>query len=459
MKGFSYLYAIFLVGFLSTIVTSYFTGVSTSYLSQKRMLNESYYNSISRDFLSMVANQIIKKINFIPNKIEKLSDLGIFDNSVYSLEIGEIKAKVRLLIKKEEAVKNDCYNEIKAKIILYSIVDMLNNNKIYSSEINFVILSGHLPFNMFVQRKNLGKVKFFFPYHNPEFYRDLSLAFEIDKEKALKSLLSLNQDEGLDNTTLRKLLKLKKSDIPVVDGLYIGESENGNFLYLKGELDRLVLGIDNDYQFIYAEENGNKILVKFRPDENNFLYLKNEESGEINGTFSGNILVEGNIQELSSGKIVGSDIVNDSEADAVKDGVNLNIFIGGGFKISSSLRYEGVSLKRGKFVREKTKLNLIQSDKGLFYENSENSEIEFLFSENRPEIHANMFLKGKSYTNKIFSIFGSIYSGDPFLVNPPDFTEDPLNYIGVQNSDVFPSSTSDITILKNLSIEKIEEVF
>ncbi len=459
MKGFSYLYAVFFVGFLSTVVVSYFTGVSTSYLSQKRILNESYYDSISREFLSMVANQIIKKINFVPFRVESLAELGIFDNSLYYLEIGEIRAKVRLLIKKEELVKSDSYNKIKARIILYSMADMLRNNKIYSSEINFVIISGHLPFNMFASGKNLGSVKFFFPYHNPEFYRDVSPEFEIDRKTALKSLLKLNQDEDVNNSTLRKLLKLKKSDMPVVDGLYIGESDNGNFLYLKGEVERLILGIDNDFQFIYAEESGNRILIKFKPEENNFLYLKNEESGKVNGAFSGNILVEGNIQELSSGKIVGSDIVEDSEVDAVKDGVNLNIFVGGGFKVYSSLKYEGISLKKGKFVREKTKLNLIQSDRGLFYDNSDDSEIEFLFSENSPEIHANIFLKGRNYTNRAFSIFGSIFSEYPFLVNPPDFTEDPLNYIDTQNFDIFPLSTSDITILKSLNIEKIEEVF
>ncbi len=455
MRGFSYLYSVFLIGFLSSIVIGYFTSVGTSYLSQKRILNERYYDSLSREFLSKVLNQVIKKINFYPEKIESISDIGIFDNSLYFEKIGEITAKVRLLVNEENVEKGDDFNKIRVKMTLYSIFEIFNINKIHSVKLEFVIFSGKLPFNLFFQKENAEKVNFFFPYHNSSFYTSKKYRFNFDSKKAIARVLNIKEEE----IDIRKLLKMGKTDIPIVDGFYLGEIDSGAFLYLKGDLDNFIIGIDGDYQFIFAKKGENCFLLKYIPGDNNYTYLKNDESQKFNIPFSGTIFIEGNVNNFSAGKIIGNDVMESSDAFALKDRAVLNIFIGGGFKIKSSLKYENISIKKGKFVREKTKLNLIQSKGGLFFDNERESEVCFEFENDNTELHGNYYLESNVDINRKFLLFGTLYSKYYFLSHLPEITEDPLNYLDEEKNDFMPQSEKDITIIKKLKIEKIEEEF
>ncbi len=455
MRGFSYLYSIFLIGFLSSIVIGYFTSVGTSYLAQKRILNESYYDSLSREFLSKVLNQIIKKINFYPEKIESISDIGIFDNSVYFERIGEVTAKVRLLVNEESVEKGDDFNKLIVKITLYSIFEIFNINKIHSVKLEFVIYSGKLPFNLFFQRENSKKIHFFFPYHNSSFYTSKSYKFDFDSKKAMARVLNIKEED----LNIRKLLKINKSDIPVLDGFYLGEIDSGGFLYLKGNMDNFVLGIDGNYQFIFAKKGEEKFLLKYIPGENSFIYLKNNVSERLNIPFSGTVFIEGNVNNFSAGEIIGNDVVESSDAFALKEGAVLNIFIGGGFKISSSIKYENISVKRGKFVREKTQLNLFQSKRGLFFENEKESQVCFEFENEGGELHGNYYLETNVDINRDFLLFGTLYSKYYFLTHLPEVTEDPLNYLNQEKNDFMPQSEENITIIRNLKVEKIEEEF
>ncbi len=448
MKGFSYLYSLFFIGFLSMIVASYFTSVSVSYLSQKGVLNNEYYDSISREFLSMVLNQLIKKINYSPERIERIEELGVYNDSVYLLNIKEISSQIKIEIKKEVIKKNSDYNEIELFLRIKVQTNLLNIKKPYYADIKLSIVSGKLPYYFFPPFGELIENIYFYPFHNKKLYNGYKPEIYSDINSLLKNIFK--KERNSDYLTLRESLNLKKVNIPVVDGLYVGDIEGEKYLYLKGDIDSIILGKNQNYQFIYATQGENSLMMKYDNNTRDMIMEKNGLSERIHGRFNGAVLIEGNVKELSSGEIIGSSVVQNGDAPAIRDGEEINFIVAGNLKIESSLKYEGISIEKGKFRREKTKLNLVQSDRKLFETEKIKSEA-YVYGK---ELHGNYYFSDSVYTDKKLNIFGSIYLKDERYKELKIF-EDPLNYMN--KLMIAPITKGNWTIIKNIKLLEIGE--
>jgi hypothetical protein len=448
MRGFSYLYSLFFVGFLSLIVVSYFTTVSVSYLTQKGVLNNEYYDSISREFLSVLLNQLIKKINYSPYKIEKIEELGIYDDSVYLLKIKEVNSQAKIKIIKEVMKKNGDYNNIDVILRIIIKTNLLNIKKTYSADIKLTIISGKLSYYFFPLIGELIENIYFYPFHNMKLYNNIKPEIYLDINELIKKIYK--REQKADYLTLRESLNLKKVNIPVVDGLYIGEIKGEKYLYFKGCIDSIILGKSKDYQFIYATQGENSLMLKYNNITQDIIAEKNGLSERLHGKFNGTLLIEGDVGEVSSGEIIGSSVVRSDDVPAVCDGEEINFIIAGNLKINSSLKYEDISIEKGRFKREKTKLNLIQSDKKLF----EDKKIKTETSVYGKELHGNYYFPSYVYIEGKPDIFGSIYIKDEEYEKLKIF-EDPLNYR--DNLINIAKTKGDWTIIKNMKLLKIGE--
>ncbi len=450
MKGFSYLYTLFFVSFLSLIVVSYFTNVSVSYLSQKGGLNIEYYNSISREFLSMVLNQIIKKINYYPSKIDSIEELGIVDGAIYLLKIKEISSQVKIKIIDEKIKKEVDYNTIEFNLRITVNPNLMNIDNGYYADLKLSIISGKLPYYFFQPTGDTIDNIFIFPFHNQSLYNKIKPNFSFDIKNLLKTIFG--QDKPIDYSILRESLNLdKKINMPVVDGLYVGEIKGENYLYFKGKIDEIILGKDNDYQFIYAAQGDNSLIFEYNNQSADIIITENSISKKIHGRFNSNILIDGDIDSISSGKTLGSEIIKDSDAPAVRDDETINFIVAGSIKIDSSLKYEGISVEKGRFKREKTKLNFIQSAE-KFFEDEKTDNQTFVFGN---ELHGNYYFSGGLFIDNILNIFGNIYSKSRFY-NRVKVIEDPLNY-SMDMGNNFPKTKNNFTIIKDIKLIEIGE--
>ncbi len=173
--------------------------------------------------------------------------------------------------------------------------------------------------------------------------------FLIDKMKI--------KTNNLNWELIREKLGLEKTEAPIDPGIYFSYDDNClNFIFIQGNLDRLILSADDKFQYITLIRGREKIELKYKPDKS---YLNiSDEFTESN--FKEIIIINGDLLSLEQ--------INDY---GLNENSNLTISVSGRLIVRSSILSKGIKFKKKNFVN----LNLIVSNRFFDYDIKEASGI------------------------------------------------------------------------------------
>ncbi len=150
----------------------------------------------------------------------------------------------------------------------------------------------------------------------------------------------------LTRTELRTALGLEMVDEPVPDGVYLMESDAGlGGVFVQGDLDELVLAIEEDFQAIAFAQGDHVWLLKYSFAQDRTTFLSPEGTREFERIPLGIVLVNGAVGALGGGIIApdgSAEIAADSDAPCVLRGASLTIVASDKIIISSPLIQQGV---------------------------------------------------------------------------------------------------------------------
>jgi hypothetical protein len=276
--------------------------------------------------------------------------------------------------------------------------------------------------------------------------------------KALKIKIFHPQD--LSAAKLRLALGLEVSNEPVPDGVYLIQDDLGlGGVFVQGDLDEMILAIQDNYQIISFRQGQDLWILRFSPEDGRTIFVSPSAVQTFDLVPFGIVIVNGKILSLgggyedTDGRIL---MAIQEEIPCVKQGVNLTIISSDEVTLSSHLIYQGVVWKEGvPYVKDSDPQLIIQAVGHDFVEGEERAG-EILIHENSPKdlkIHASMTASGKGISvvgdDKRIQILGSLqtagldlneneisikfddrffYEGDAFFQNAP-LTERPVLYL------------------------------
>lgn len=266
-------------------------------------------------------------------------------------------------------------------------------------EASLDLLSGHIP---------LAAVPLVLEHsHNPEDGiielcspdSGLSLTGIIDREVPLlphKSLAQVNAAlhiklfsvDSLTRPMLRQSLGLEISDLPVPEGVYLVHDDLGlGGVFVQGDIDELLLAIEDRMQVISFKQGDLKWLLKFAPEEFHTLFATPIETDQFDLLPRGIILINGSVLSLGTGIMTaGAGPVPTAEKiPGLLDGVRLTIVSPDEVAITSHLLHQRVEWRNDvpylKYSR--SQLNIFLSETGII--DSEIHSGRIIIPEDSPE--------------------------------------------------------------------------
>ena len=185
-------------------------------------------------------------------------------------------------------------------------------------------------------------------------------------EKALK--VKFFDPSELTIRQIREALGLEISEEPVPRGVYLIKDDLGlGGVFVEGEIDRLVLSVEESYQVI-SFETGEKLWeLKFSPALSKTIFRTPDDVESHDLLPRGIVLVNGNIASLS-GLGSGSPGIPNKETPSLLQGVNLTIISPDEVTITSSLLYQGITWRdKIPYLKDSdAQLNIFASGKDFF---------------------------------------------------------------------------------------------
>jgi hypothetical protein len=192
--------------------------------------------------------------------------------------------------------------------------------------------------------------------------------------EALKIKIFHPQD--LSASKLREALGLEPSKEPVPDGVYLIEDDLGlGGVFVQGDLDEMVLAIQDNFQVIkFVSEQGVWIL-KFSPQESETLFRTPLAVHSYEFIPRGIIIVNGRIHSLGGGYVDSAEEIimgQEEELPCILRGINLTIVSSDEITLSSHLIYQGLKWEEGiPYIKDSnTQLSIFSTGKD-FLESSE----------------------------------------------------------------------------------------
>jgi hypothetical protein len=243
--------------------------------------------------------------------------------------------------------------------------------------LGLTIYAGHLPLNQLplavedggLKETEKSQIKIIQNKANLSQSRPLSLNDTFIPDEALPLIsrgLKIFRPDRLPNWLLRQALGLEDNNEQVPDGVYLVRDDLGlGGVYVQGDLDELVLGIENDSQLIQFRQADELWLLKFNPakGETFFITSKNQES--FDSLPLSIIMVNGEIESLAAGNINPDGYlvaIEDKQSPALLNGLRLTIVCSRKINLTSDLILQGVEWKDGiPYVKSKQSQLIIWS--------------------------------------------------------------------------------------------------
>lgn len=174
--------------------------------------------------------------------------------------------------------------------------------------------------------------------------------------KALK--IDIFFPEDLSPWRIRQALGLEINDEPIPDGVYLIKDDLGlGGLFIQGEVAEMLLGIENQFQFISFDCPQGKWLLKFSPMQQKTTFQTPLGTEEYYSSPRGIIVVNGIIRNLRAGEVnlEGEIVPVSEETPCILNGLHLTIISSSEINITSDLFQQGLSWKNGvPYVKDKT---------------------------------------------------------------------------------------------------------
>jgi hypothetical protein len=240
-------------------------------------------------------------------------------------------------------------------------------------------------------------------------------------EKAFK--IDIFRPQDLNASRLREILGLPDSEEAVPPGVYLIQDDLGlGGIFVQGDLDRMILAIEEDYQIISFEQDLDRWILKFDPSQSRTEFFTPTELYLFDLIPLGIIIVDGRINSLSGGTIDADGNVlpaTEEEIPCIRQGVNLTILSSDEVAITSHLIYQGVTWQDGvPYLKDsQSQLTIFTTGKTLSGEISETSGIS-IAAEAPEELKVQASLTAASGkislegSNKRITLNGSLHTPD-----------------------------------------------
>ncbi len=167
--------------------------------------------------------------------------------------------------------------------------------------------------------------------------------------RALKTRILQPQD--LSTSLLRFVLGLEISEDPVPEGVYLIRDDIGlGGLFVQGDVDEMVMAIEDDSQVIVFRMEAGEWILKFSPSHGRTEFLTPAGMTSHDLVPTGIILINGKILSLGGGAAAPDgaiEIVGDREIPSVLTGVALTIVASDKITLSSHLILQNVRWQEG----------------------------------------------------------------------------------------------------------------
>jgi hypothetical protein len=218
---------------------------------------------------------------------------------------------------------------------------------------------------------------------------------------------------------LRRALGLEESDAPVPEGVYLIRDDLGlGGIYVQGDLEEMVLAIEEDSQVVSLLHELGCWVLRFNPRKINTIFTTPEETLYFDLIPRGIIIVDGEIRSLGGGIMDPSGQafrITDEEIPSILNGVNLTVISPDKITISSHLIHQGMKwIDKVPYLKDSnSQLNLFVTGKDIFGESEREGKI--VIDGDAPEelkIQASLTASGQGFSiegeRKSVHILGSI---------------------------------------------------
>lgn len=280
-----------------------------------------------------------------------------------------------------------------------------------------VLLAGHLPLDQVpaavnadgVQKEDLDKIKVKRLQPGATVAPGLkTLTRKFIPDDALPVLaqgLKILKPDSLPNWLLRQALGLEPGNEPIPDGVYLVQDSLGpGGIYVQGDLNQLLLGIDSGFQVIQFQQGESLWLLRFNPSTASASFISPSERQDFNELPLPVIMINGRVLELAAGRPDGSGYikkVDDENTPAFLSGLKLTILCSGKINLTSNLFSDGLDWNEGlPYVRSKQSELVIWST-GKDFQSEENVDagISLLGETNKGSvIEASLIAGGRGFS-------------------------------------------------------------
>ena len=157
--------------------------------------------------------------------------------------------------------------------------------------------------------------------------------------------------QDLSAAQLREAIGLENSQDPIPESVYLIQDDLGlGGIYVKGDLEQMILAIEGHYQVIAFWQEGQCWLLKFNPSTSHTWFISPTSEQTFDQIPLGIILIDGSIDSLGGGIIDQAGLpklIPDSEVPSILKGVDLTIVSSDRIGLTSHLIHQGLKWQDG----------------------------------------------------------------------------------------------------------------
>jgi len=205
---------------------------------------------------------------------------------------------------------------------------------------------------------------------------------DAELRKALK--IKLFTPQNLSTAELRVILGLDRSEEPVPDGVYLIKDNSGlGGIYVQGDVEEMIMAIEQDYQVISFQTQQRRWVLKFSPLKGKTFFTSPGETFSYDLIPPGIIVINGKIKSMGGGIVNSSGeviMVKDEAVPSVLRGVQLTIISSDKITLSSHLIFQGVKWQKGvPYVKDSdSRLTIFSTGKDFWDNTTTEGGIAFL---------------------------------------------------------------------------------
>jgi len=237
-------------------------------------------------------------------------------------------------------------------------------------------------------------------------------------EKGLK--IRLFEPDRINPLVLRKALGLEESRDPVPEGVYLIKDDLGlGGVFVQGNLDKLVLSIEDGYQVISFEQEDKNWELRYHPPLNQTIWTTPEKSFVYDSLPNGILLINGDISSLEGKDYEEMTMTTDDLPPSLLPGIKLCLVASGNINIKSPLFQPSLEILPGIPYLQKKQAQLIIFSSARDLITGKESDGSIIINPGQREemiIEANLTAAGKGVriegTGKKITIKGGLQTVD-----------------------------------------------